>query len=63
MKHAYQIDFLRLVAMLLVFATHSVILLNSGEGATNFYHRYCVYGGYAVEFFILLSAFLCAFST
>lgn len=61
MKHAYQIDFLRLVAMLLVFATHSVILLNSGEGATNFYHRYCVYGGYAVEFFILLSAFLCAY--
>lgn len=61
-KYAYQIDTLRLFAMFLVFATHCIILQSAGHVGQSLYSRYCVYAGYAVEFFVMLSGLLAAYT-
>lgn len=58
--YAYQIDTLRFVAMLAVFMTHCT-LLKMTENGLAFYNKYCIFAGYAVEFFIMLSGLLQAY--
>lgn len=61
-KYAYQIDTLRLVAMICVFCTHCFMLKNTGQFGNEIYEKYFVFGGHAVEFFIMLSGFLAAYT-
>lgn len=60
-RHAYQIDTLRLFAMLLVFLNHAILIPQCGGKAKMLYDIYAQYGQYAVEFFIILSGMLVAY--
>lgn len=59
---AYQIDSLRLIAMLLVFSTHSLMIMHAGEEGLTFHSKYCCYGICGVSFFIILSGLLASYT-
>lgn len=61
-KRQHQIDTIRVVAMVMVFMNHAILIQNAGDWGSRFFDRYCSYGLYAVEFFIVLSGTLASYN-
>lgn len=61
-KYAPQIDTFRLLAMLLVFLNHALFIPQAGGMAKQLYDIYAQWGQYAVQFFIVLSGMLAAYT-